>query len=131
MKLLEEAAEMSMVNRFGRHLCEKHAHVIFRSSNEKCNIVEMNEILLQNIVISSIRLARLHGFSRESDLLAFTVLRFVVAPNYHEQVPVLSVFGSDTIPVERRIERLWRYIEDADWEKIADAYDETAWHAIV
>ncbi len=113
--------------RLAEHLRRRHADVMVRLPDRACAVGALGDEELGSLVARSIELARSYGFRREADVGAFTVLRFVVAPNFHEQAPAAAVLRNPLVPVEDRIERLWRYTNDDDWDAIAAASDPAGW----
>lgn len=124
---MERVSTGRVIDRIGGLLRRDFGHVPVSLRQGPCRLSELDDAVLRDLVGRSVDAAIAIGFRGEADLAAFTVLRFVVAPNFHCQPPVVAVFGNPTIPVEARFDRLWRYTDDADWDRIGRACDPGAW----
>lgn len=124
---MERNSVVRATDRIARLLRRDFGTTPVRLSQRSCGLAELENPVLHDLVARSMAVALSLGFRREADLAAFTVLRFVVGPDFHRQRPVAAVFGCPTIPVEARFDRLWRYTDDADWDGIGRACDAGAW----
>lgn len=127
LEQIKKEQDFRVLRRFSEYLRRQHGNIVIRQATCSSYIKDMKIDDLDSLVENSVAVALKFGFTKESDLLVFTVLRFIICPNYHESDPVRSVFCNTSIPVEDKIDRLWRYTTESDWDLIANAYDKTAW----
>jgi len=60
-------------------------------------------------------------------LASFVVLMFIAAPNFDEQPSISYVLKNERIEPESKIDELWEWTTESDWELVERNYDPFAW----
>ena len=127
LEALNNAAEREMISRISEYMRREHAEQEVRWQEYCCRVQDLNREHLGDLIKRSVAGARNYGFDTENLLTAFTVLRFVSAPNFDKHEAVNAVFRNEYIQIKDRMDALWRYTSEEDWEEIANRYDPRAW----
>src|SRR5262245_5911490 len=70
--------------------------------------------------------ARRHGLTSDIPRVTFVAYMFEFAPNFDEHPKFRAILGDEEIDPDLRMDVLTAEADDADWESVRDAYDETA-----
>jgi hypothetical protein len=127
MELLAQIAAKNLIQKCTDHILLNHSDEIVQVLGRRSTVGELDQGTLASLISSSLTCARSFGFETESSLLAFTVLRFVIAPNFYEHSAVSEILRTGALPMDARIDALWLQTTEADWEEIAVGYDPQAW----
>ena len=60
-------------------------------------------------------------------MASFVVLMFIAAPNFDEQPSISYVLKNERIEPESKIDELWEWTTESDWELVERNYDPFAW----
>ena len=82
---------------------------------------------LQEMVRNGIVRARGHGLRSLSNLTAFVSLMFEIAPNFDVHPAICRVLCDNTVPEEKRLDKLFENEMNDAWEQVAENYEPEAW----
>ena len=127
MKVLNECSEVQMNTRLVNYLSKNHPEQLVRFGVDVVPIIAIEASLIEHLVRQSVKIARTYGFMTEDLLTAFTVLRFVSAPNFNCHPAIKLVLTNIRIPVSERLAALWIYTTEDHWEEIEASYSPSEW----
>jgi hypothetical protein len=82
---------------------------------------------LRGMVASGLTRARGHGLRRPEDLTAFVSIMFEISPNFDEHPAIRKVLCNQKIPIDARMNALFKKVPPKAWEEADLRYDPKAW----
>lgn len=127
----QSVAEAAFTDKVTEYIRDYHAEDIVKFETSTLLVKHIPTETLQIMVQDGCIRARQYGLTWESNLAAFIVLMFVVAPNFDTYPPIHRLLQDNTIPADSRIDQLWKFTTEQDWEAAKQRYDESAWPILV
>jgi len=121
-------AERAFVSRVVEYLRNNYPETTIKLPAGIVQLINIPDNSIFEMVEIGISRARKYGIRWESNLAAFVILMFLAAPNFDRQTQVLEVLRSNAIEPESKIDELWEWTTDTEWELIDKSYDPTAWN---
>ncbi|HSP80697.1 MAG TPA: hypothetical protein VLQ93_19365 [Myxococcaceae bacterium] len=89
---------------------------------------ELPDDSLRSLIASGLARARMHELRSPEDLTAFVSIMFEIAPNFDEHPAIRKVLRDPDIPVDERMDALFKKVPPKAWEEADLAYDSDAWY---
>ena len=109
------------------YLRENHGDAEVALPNGTCEVADIPDDVLQEMVLTGIGRARKYGMTWESSLASYVVLMFEAAPNFDSHPLVQRVLRDENIEPDERMEQLLEQTTEQNWEAVRENYDGNAW----
>lgn len=83
--------------------------------------------LFDEIIATSLHVARGYGLLAPTDLATFLLLQFEVGPEFHRHPAVQSVLADPTIAPERKVQAMYERTPDSVWSEIESVLNRQTW----
>ena len=131
MAVLERQARMTFLDHLVTHMQDRHGDKIIRLSDGEHPIGELEVSVLYELLEAGVGRARRYEISWMSNIAAFVVIMFLVAPNFDEDVRVRDLLLDRVLPPDDRIDVICAQLTESDWNEIRERYDVSAWGSAV
>lgn len=124
----EPQAEQAFIRRVMNYVREKHGEAEVRLPKlGAIKVSDLRDETLSEMVKGGVARARGYKIEWASNLIAFVVVMFVVAPNFDEDERAAKFLKDEAVAVEERVDKMLDELTDEEWEEIAEKYDAETW----
>jgi hypothetical protein len=127
LSAFQKEGEKQFISQLAAYIREHHSGEIIRSPSWQHRIDDLSDDVLKRLVADGIERGRSYGFTWQSSLASFVVLRFVVAPNFDDDALIRQSLTDEAISVEDRLSAVLQWATDDYWRQVRSKYDPAAW----
>jgi len=126
MDLFGTQADAALIDKLVFYLQDEQADNVVELPRYSCLLEEVPENSLKEMIRNGIKRAGAHGLTWESSIADFISLMFSVAPNFDEHLLVAQGLKNEQVPVDERVDFLFKIISEEIWETATEGYNPAA-----
>ncbi len=128
MGAFQETAEAAFAKSTVAYLRETHPETVVQLPSGKCKVAHLPDDVIYDMVWDSFQKAHTYGIDWQSTLRAYTVIRFVAAPNFDDHPIIKRILNDESVPPNERVDKLWENTTEQNWEAVAKNYNPDTWN---